>query len=104
MGLSRFEIEVAYAASPLEQVLLKVGVTEGDSLEQAVLRSGLLDRFPQIDLGTGRIGVFGRLRDRGERVAPGDRIEIYRELLADPKVARRQRAAKARLRAGARPG
>lgn len=104
MGLSGFEVEVAYADSSDDQLLLRVAVPEGASLEQAIRCSGMLERFPQIDLASMRIGVFGRLRERGELATPGDRIEIYRPLVADPKAARRQRAAKNRLKAGVRRG
>jgi uncharacterized protein len=56
----------------------------------------MLERFPEIDLEQSRIGVFGKLRRPDEQVRAGDRIEIYRPLIADPKESRRRRAARSR--------
>lgn len=93
MGLKRrLTIEVCYAL-PGEQALVKLRVAEGATLRAAIERSGLLRRFPQIDLAVARVGVFGKLRDLDARVEDGDRVEIYRPLHADPKEARRRRAA-----------
>lgn len=85
-------VEVAYA-SPAEQVLLQLHVACGTTLAQAVALSGVLDRFPQIDLQRQRVGIWSRLVLPDEILKPGDRVEIYRPLLADPKDVRRQRAA-----------
>jgi putative ubiquitin-RnfH superfamily antitoxin RatB of RatAB toxin-antitoxin module len=85
------DIEVAYA-TPAEQPVVPLTVPAGSTLRSAVLQSGLLQRFPEIDLERCRVGVFGRLRRLDEPVEDGDRVEIYRPLLADPKEARRQRA------------
>ena len=85
------EIEVAYAAAA-RQTVVRLAVPPGCSLRQAVERSGLLPQYPEIDLETSRLGVFGRLRQPEEAVQAGDRVEIYRPLIADPKQARRQRA------------
>lgn len=104
MDLSGFEVEVIYAPSALEQVRVRVWLAHGESLEQAIVRSGIPERFAQVDLRAGRIGVFGRLRERSEAAKPGDRIEIYRELRVDPKAARRTRAARKKLRADVGPG
>lgn len=89
----RIGVEVAYAL-PARQLVLRVEVKRDATLEEAVRRSGILDRFPEIDLEQCRLGVFGRLRDRGDALKPGDRIEIYRPLVADPKEHRRRRAAR----------
>ena len=88
-------LEVAYAR-PEKQVVVTLTVAPGTTLGEAIDRSGLLARFPEIDLATHRIGVFGRLRELRERAEPGDRIEIYRPLSADPKDLRRRRAAQGR--------
>lgn len=88
-------IEVAYAL-PHEQCILKLQVPAGTSLREAVVRSGIRRRFAEIDPDRARLGVFGRLRAGDEPVAAGDRIEIYRELTADPKQLRRERAARRR--------
>jgi uncharacterized protein len=70
-------------------VRLPAGATLGDALE----RSGLAARHPDADLAHARVGIFGKLADRNARLADGDRVEVYRALLADPKEERRGRAA-----------
>lgn len=93
-----FEIEVVYASVD-RQVLLTVAVASGTSLRAAVQASGIAAHFPEADLADCPLGIFGRVVvDPDTRtVQSGDRIEIYRPLLADPKEVRRLRAAKAAL-------
>lgn len=85
-------VEVVYAR-PGTRTLLEVDLPPGASAGEAVARSGILARHPEIEWPGAPIGIFGR------RVAPerllreGDRVEIYRPLTADPKEARRRRAA-----------
>ncbi|KAF1005405.1 MAG: Protein RnfH [Pseudomonas fluorescens] len=90
------EIEVVYAAVD-RQVLMAVAVEPGSTLRAAVLASGIAAQFPQLDVMTCPLGVFGKVvADADVRlVQAGDRIEIYRPLLADPMEIRRLRAAKA---------
>ncbi|KTC31424.1 protein RnfH [Pseudomonas sp. ICMP 19500] len=94
------EIEVVFAAED-RQVLLGVKVAEGTSLREAVRASGIAAHFPDVDLADCPLGIFGKVvvdAGAGARcVQAGDRIEIYRPLLADPKEVRRLRAAKAAL-------
>jgi putative ubiquitin-RnfH superfamily antitoxin RatB of RatAB toxin-antitoxin module len=92
------EIEVVYAAED-RQVLLAVTVPAGTQLRAAVQASGIAVQFPELDLADCPLGIFGRVvTDADVRpVQDGDRIEIYRPLLADPKEVRRLRAAKAAL-------
>jgi hypothetical protein len=85
------EIEVAYAR-PDEQVILPLKVEPGTTLEAAIRRSGVLERFPEIDLSTSKVGVFGKVGRLDAELAAGDRVEIYRPLIADPKESRKQRA------------
>ena len=85
------EVEVVYAL-PDEQVLLKVQVKRGATLRDAIEASGVLSRFPQIDLARDAVGVFGKIAKLDDRLNAGDRVEIYRPLVMDPKEARRQRA------------
>ncbi len=85
-------VEVAYA-KPEEQVILKLDVTPGTSLRQAIEQSGILERFPEIDLEKSRVGIFGKLKKADQVLQPGDRVEIYRPLIADPKKVRKERAA-----------
>lgn len=89
-------VEVAYAL-PGEQVLLSLQVPVGTTLREAVLLSGLNGRFPALDLATAPLGVFGKVvsRPEGRVLQEGDRVEIYRPLLADPKEVRKRRAARA---------
>ena len=86
-------VEVVYAL-PDRPVVSVVVVSAGASLREAIERSGILGAFPEIDLRRNRVGSFGRLRGLEEPVQPGDRVEIYRSLPADPKEMRRQRARK----------
>lgn len=79
------------------QVLRRIAVEEGSSVRAAVMASGIAAEFPELDLTTSPVGIFGRLVADPDRqlVKPDDRLEIYRPLLADPKEIRRLRAAKA---------
>ncbi len=86
-------VEVAYA-KPDQQVILKVNVPDDATAQTAIEASGILERFPDIDLKKQKIGIFSRLVALNQRLQPRDRVEIYRPLLADPKAARRERAAK----------
>ena len=86
------DVEVAYAL-PDEQVIIALEVEPGTTCEQAIQRSGILARFPQIDLAVNKVGVFGKLGRLDAVLWPGDRVEIYRALIADPKEMRKQRAA-----------
>jgi len=88
----RIRVEVAYAR-PDVQVLLPVELEPGATVEEAVRRSGVLERFPEIDLGgRNKVGVWGRLAKLTQPLRDGDRVEIYRPLIADPKEVRRRRA------------
>lgn len=84
-------VEVAYA-TPEKQQIFVVQVPEGSSIETAIDRSGVLEVFPEIDLLQQKVGVFGKRRNLSDIVRAGERIEIYRPLLIDPKEARRKRA------------
>ncbi|OAM52776.1 RnfH family protein [Methylovorus sp. MM2] len=83
-------VEVAYAL-PIEQVIIKTRIKEGATIEEAILASGILDRFKEIDLSVNKVGIFSKLSKLYGHVKDGDRIEIYRHLIADPKEIRRQR-------------
>ncbi len=83
-------VEVAYAL-PNEQRILTVEVEEGSTIETAIDRSGVLELFPDIDLLKQKVGIFSQLKKLSDLVKAGDRIEIYRHLLIDPKEARRKR-------------
>ena len=87
----RINAEVAVAWPEL-QVVIPVTLPDGARIEEAIERSGIRQRFPDLDTGAGRLGVFGSLRKPDEFVRDGDRVEIYRPLKMDPKVARRMSA------------
>jgi len=89
MGMLR--VEVIYALRD-RQVLLALEVDEGTTVKQAIERSGILRRFPEIDPIRMPVGIFGRPTRLDARLTEGDRIEIYRPLIADPKQARHARA------------
>jgi hypothetical protein len=84
-------VEVAYAL-PDEQVILSLEVPDNTSVEQAVKRSGILERYPQINLDNDKVGIFGKICKMDATLSHKDRIEIYRPLIADPKESRRQKA------------
>jgi len=85
-------IEVAYAL-PSEQCVVTLEVPLGSTVQQAVERSRLAERFSDIDLTALKAGVFGKLKKTDHVLHAGDRVEIYRPLIADPKEVRKQRAA-----------
>ncbi|MBP7881572.1 MAG: RnfH family protein [Candidatus Methylopumilus sp.] len=84
-------VEIAYAL-PTQQVIIPVKLTEGMTAETAIKQSGILDKFPEIDLNVNKIGLFGKLNKLDVELRHLDRVEIYRPLIADPKEVRRQRA------------
>ena len=86
-------IQVCYA-TPKEQALRDLAVATGTNLQQAVMQSGILHDFPEIDLTINRVGIFGKLKTLNASLKEHDRIEIYRPLIAEPKEARRRRVAK----------
>ena len=90
------EVEVVYAAVD-RQVLRTISVAEGATVRAALVASGMDAEFPELDLSQCPLGIFGKvIADPDVRVIQdGDRIEIYRPLLADPKEVRRLRAARA---------
>lgn len=87
------KVEVAYA-KPDYQCVFIVEVEPGTTIETAIKFSGILDRFPEIDLSKQPVGVFSKPRNLSDIVHAGERIEIYRPLALDPKVARRRRASR----------
>lgn len=95
-------VEIAYA-TPTEQVILSQSAHPGLTVEQAIRRSGILERFPEIDLAVAKVGIFGKLAALDTELNAGDRVEIYRPLIADPKAARKKRAAQGKvMKKGAR--
>jgi len=85
------EVEVVYAL-PDRQVMKRLNVTKGTTAENAIVQSGILEMFPEIDLTRNRYGIFGKLIKKGTVLHHRDRVEIYRPLIIEPKDARRRRA------------
>ncbi len=86
------QIGIAYS-DPVQQVWLRIEVAEDSNVEQAIIKSGILRQFPDIDLTGQAVGVFGKLVKLDAALNPGDRVEIYRGIIADPAtVPRRQMA------------
>ena len=86
------DVEVAYARAKAQALLPLKGET-GMTLKDAIERSGILERFPEIDLGVNKVGIYGKLAKLDQALQSGDRVEIYPPLIADPKQARKKRAA-----------
>ena len=84
-------VEVVYAL-PARQVVKTLALPAGTSIEAAIRASGLLEEFPEINLTVNRTGIFGEFAGLDESLQGGERVEIYRALIADPKETRRRRA------------
>ena len=84
-------VEVAYAR-PDKQKIISVLLEEGSTIEVAVIKSGMLEAFPEINLESQTTGIFGLIRPRDHILRDGERVEIYRSLLTDPRDARRERS------------
>ena len=89
-------IEVAYAL-PQKQIIIPIKIKSGATAEEAINASGIIKKFPEIDLNINQIGIFGKLTQLDHVMQERDRIEIYRPLIADPKEIRRQRAAEGKV-------
>lgn len=88
-------VELAYA-TPAKQSLLSLTVDAAATVEQIILQSGILASHAEIDLNQNKVGIWSRTCKLNEVPKAGDRIEIYRPLIADPKDMRRRRAEKAK--------
>ena len=92
MAEQGIQVEVAYARRDA-QALLSVTGDPGLTVREAIDRSGILGRFPEIDLAINKVGIFGKLAKLDQPLVNGDRVEIYRPLIADPTAQRKKRAA-----------
>ena len=95
MTEEEIQVEVVYARQRA-QALLTVNGPVGLTVSDAIERSGILGRFPEIDLKVNKVGVFGKMAKLDQALHGGDRVEIYPPLIADPKQARKDRAAGAK--------
>lgn len=92
----KLTIEVIYALAE-RQELVRLMLPEGATIKQAIEASGLLQKYPELDLAKNKLGVFGKLSKADTVLQNRDRVEIYRPLIADPKEVRKQRAAEGKV-------
>jgi len=90
-------VEVVYSPAPREIDCVALEVAEGATVLHALRESRLLERHPQIDLASAKVGVWGRVAPLSQVLREGDRVEVYRPLTVDPKEARRQRYRRQRV-------
>ncbi|NOQ36013.1 MAG: RnfH family protein [Methylococcaceae bacterium] len=93
MSDNLIDIEVA-CATPALQLIIPLQVVAETTVEQAITLSDILSRFPEIELSHRKLGIFGQACKADTILRKGDRVEIYRPLICDPKQARRDRAGK----------
>ena len=89
-------VEVIYAL-PQKQEICSLKMAEGSTVREAIELSGVLEKYPEIDLGKNKLGIFAKLVKPDAVVRHRDRVEIYRPLIADPKEVRKQRAAEGKV-------
>jgi putative ubiquitin-RnfH superfamily antitoxin RatB of RatAB toxin-antitoxin module len=94
--MDEINVQVAYAL-PGEATLIGVRLPAGASVREAIERSGILAKHPEIDLAQSKVGIYSKLVKLDAGLHDRDRIEIYRPLIADPKEMRRQRAAEGKV-------
>lgn len=97
MADQTIRVEVAYAL-PDKQAILALDVVEGTTALEAARQSGITGEFEGIDLENSKIGIFGKPVSPDQVLREGDRVEIYRPLIADPKEVRKERAARVKAR------
>ncbi len=83
------QIGVAYSES-VQQIWLTIEVPNAATVNDAIVRSGILTMFPHIDLSTQKVGVFGKIVKLEAVLCPGDRVEIYRAITCDPQTVPRR--------------
>ena len=88
---NEIQVEVSFAL-PQQQMILPLRLAAGSTVAQAIEFSGIVEKFPEIDLSRNKVGVFAKLVKLDTVLRDKDRVEIYRPLIADPKEVRRKRA------------
>lgn len=91
----QIRVELVYAL-PDEQKIFSFHLPEGATVRQGIEQSGILEKYPEIDLEKNKLGIFAKLTKPDAVLHDRDRIEIYRPLIADPKEVRKQRAAESK--------
>lgn len=97
MADAKILVEVAYAL-PMKQQIFSFDVPDGTTVAEAAQLSGVTKAFPEVDLSAAKYGIFGKAAKADQVLKAGERVEIYRPLIADPKEARKKRAAKVKER------
>ena len=87
------KVEVVYATA-IQQEVIELALTENSTVQDAIVQSALIDRYPEIELGQTPVGIYGEKVGYDTVLQQGDRVEIYRPLIVDPMEARRLRARK----------
>jgi len=93
---NKINVEVAYAL-PDRQRLMSLQVEPGCTVEQAIRLSGILKRYPDIDLSKNAVGIWNTRKKLDDILRDRDRVEIYRPLIADPKQVRKKMAAEGKV-------
>lgn len=91
---NNINVELVYGL-PHEQTLLSLEVPKESTVEQVIINSKIHQTYSEIDLTINKVGIWNRTCKLQDTVKDGDRIEIYRPLIADPKEVRKRRAEKA---------
>ncbi len=84
-------VGVCYAEAD-RQLWMRLEVPDGSNVEETIQLSGILEQFPEINLDSQKVGIFGKIAKLNAEVQEGDRIEIYRKITADPKLVKRRRS------------
>lgn len=87
--------EVAYAL-PGKQSIIEVAIAEGSTVKEVIDASKIIEQYPEINLDEAKVGIWSKVVKLTSTVSDGDRIEIYRPLIADPKEVRKKRAERAK--------
>lgn len=90
-GEPTMHVELVFAL-PDEQIVLDVVVSESATVDEVIQQSKITEKYPEIDFDINKTGIFGKPAKRDAVLHPGDRVEIYRPLICDPKEMRKQRA------------
>jgi uncharacterized protein len=85
-------VEVSYA-SPTKQIIISIKVPKDINVKQAIEKSGIQKKIPEIDLSKNNVGIFGKQTTLDHLLSDRDRIEIYRPLILEPMEMRRKKAA-----------
>lgn len=88
---AKIQVEIIYATTQ-EQIVYSIDVAVGTTIGEAIEQSGILQQYAEIDLSVNPVGIFSQRAQLTDELKDGDRIEIYRPLLIDPKQKRRQKA------------